>query len=103
RRFLRLAPALLFMLAIFCCASYLFGAEEVRRRFIVDAGITFLYLTNWARAFNLHPPDYLGHTWSLAIEEQFYLLWPLFLVLMIKCSAHRKVWLILTISLAVCS
>src|SRR5690606_29978886 len=103
RRLLRLAPALLFLLAVFSCASLYFLVHEVRQKFIVDTGITFLYLSNWARAFGLHPPDYLGHTWSLAIEEQFYLLWPLLLMLMMKCARRRTVWLLLTFGLVGCA
>src|SRR5690606_23041117 len=103
RRLLRLAPALLFLLGVFSCASLYFLVAEERQKFIVDAGITFLYLSNWARAFDLHPPDFLGHTWSLAIEEQFYLLWPFLLMLMMKFSERRAIWLFLTASLAGCA
>lgn len=37
---------------------------------------SFFYLTNWERALNgSEIAGLIGHTWSLAIEEQFYLLW----------------------------
>ncbi len=36
----------------------------------------FLYLQNWRHAFG-HVPEGISHFWSLAIEEQFYLIWPI--------------------------
>lgn len=103
RRILRLSPALLLMLLTYCIASFIWLADAQLDRFLTDALISLLYLTNWARAFGIHPPDFLGHTWSLAIEEQFYLLWPLFLTLMIKNFKRRELWLAATLILALLS
>jgi peptidoglycan/LPS O-acetylase OafA/YrhL len=89
RRALRLVPALLVVVA----AHSLFslwrpdrGAGDVAR----TDGVVLLYLSNWARAFawDVHL-DALAHTWSLAIEEQFYLLWPLALLLLLRCASLR--------------
>lgn len=102
RRLLRLAPAVLLLLAIFSLLSFLFLSPERSSRNLIDALIALTYMSNWARAFSIHPPDYLGHTWSLSIEEQFYIFWPLTLVLFLRLSprlSHVAV-LILAIALA---
>lgn len=48
----------------------------------------WLYLSNWAEALGLSGDIYLPHFWSLAVEEQFYLLWPLVLL---WCRTPRQV------------
>ena len=75
RRALRLVPALAVMLIGYVTISWaLFGTPALKSHF-VDALTAFLYVSNWTRAFGSGRPDILGHTWSLGIEEQFYLLW----------------------------
>ena len=47
--------------------------------------VTATYRMNWAQALSQVPPfGLLDHTWSLSIEEQFYVLWPLVVV-----GSHR--------------
>lgn len=60
-------------------------------------------MSNWARAFHIHVPDFLGHTWSLSIEEQFYILWPLTLRFLLKHIRSRKNIFILISSMALLS
>jgi peptidoglycan/LPS O-acetylase OafA/YrhL len=47
------------------------------------------YLSNWVNPYGLEVP-YLSHFWSLAAEEQFYLVWPLVVLL---TSPRRLAWL----------
>ncbi|OAP42494.1 hypothetical protein AU381_14985 [Sinorhizobium glycinis] len=73
RRALRLWPPLLLMLAAYVAvAPTLFPARDA----IIDTAIAATYLTDYAMAF-WHEPLMIGHTWSLSVEEHFYLLWPL--------------------------
>ncbi len=40
----------------------------------------FFYVSNYYSALNDHPVNGFSHTWSLGVEEQFYLLWPAFFI-----------------------
>lgn len=74
RRAIRLGPALLVFLAFYL----LVGFPGYDSEFGLALG-GLLYVANWAQVFG---GDYgiLSHLWSLAVEEQFYLFWPLLLV-----------------------
>jgi len=100
RRILRLIPALLFLLITYCFISFLLLSGEAAKKNYIDALISFFYLSNWARAFSIHPPDFLGHTWSLSIEEQFYMIWPIILLTMLRFRIKRHYIAIITSSIA---
>jgi peptidoglycan/LPS O-acetylase OafA/YrhL len=90
RRLRRLTPALLLMLLVVCAWIWWAGppSDYVKRR--SDVFWTVGYLANWHQintaetyfaGYSTASP--LRHAWSLAIEEQFYLLWPALLLLLI--------------------
>ena len=89
RRLLRLGPALIALLFVVCLASFLFMGNQQANRNYIDSLISLAFLSNWARAFFIHPPDYLGHTWSLSIEEQFYIVWPVLLITLLRLFYKR--------------
>jgi peptidoglycan/LPS O-acetylase OafA/YrhL len=63
-----------------------------------DALSTLFYFANWNQIF-LHPLlSPLSHAWSLAVEEQFYLVWPLVVLGIVRLSPAR--WR--TVGIAVC-
>jgi peptidoglycan/LPS O-acetylase OafA/YrhL len=75
RRALRLLPALFVMVIVITLIAqvrYGTGAQYLH----ADRAV-LLYVSSWAIAFDRFPAPMFQHLWSLAVEEQFYLLFPL--------------------------
>src|SRR5258706_367506 len=88
RRSLRIFPIYYLMCVFFLIA--LPGFKPV-------ASCAFLYVLNWAQFFTTAPvPNHVSHFWSLAIEEQFYLLWP-FIIILVPNRFLLKVFIVIII------
>lgn len=88
RRVLRLLPASLLVISMVMTWAAIWAPPEKRAALGSDALWSLLYVANWrfidtagyyAEDGTFSP---LRHVWSLAVEEQFYVVWPLLLVLL---------------------
>jgi peptidoglycan/LPS O-acetylase OafA/YrhL len=105
RRVRRLVPALALLLVAYAILSPTLWPGYANVRWL-DIGSAALYLANW-REVAAPTKGPLAHTWSLAIEGQFYLLWPLAIIALVRMSRRlaafviAAAWLALTAARAV--
>lgn len=90
RRLRRLWPALLLMLAAYVAVAPWAWPDSPWHKHVLDAILTALYLVNWAPTFGEWLAT-LGHVWSLAVEMQFYLAWPLLFLLLVRLPRRALV------------
>lgn len=105
RRALRLFPALVVMLGVFVAYQllrYLSGslpASDLKRA-LMTAVYGASYISNWFLAFRPKLIGSLYHLWSLATEEQFYLIWPPLLLIALRKRMKHKHLLVAVLGLA---
>jgi peptidoglycan/LPS O-acetylase OafA/YrhL len=96
-RIRRLLPPLVFMIITTTIVVGLW-APDTMRRFLGDTPFAVFGGMNWWLVFRhtdyfeaIGRPPLLQHTWSLGVEAQFYLVWPLILLLVLKYFGKNKI------------
>jgi peptidoglycan/LPS O-acetylase OafA/YrhL/lysophospholipase L1-like esterase len=111
RRARRLFPALLSVLFAMGLYATLFAQPNELAVLRHDALATLAYVANWSAILSnkdywelFQNPSPLEHTWSLAIEEQFYVVWPLLVTfILVVLKKGRRALLVTTLGLALLS
>jgi peptidoglycan/LPS O-acetylase OafA/YrhL len=88
KRFTRLMPPLACLLALYLLLSA-WAWPDYNSHFR-DALIAVFYLSDFAPIMNMSP-KMLGHTWSLSVEQHYYLLWPVVLLLIVRIYGRQMV------------
>ena len=80
RRTLRIWPGLYAYIAVMLLLSQLGMLSITPAQFLAAATLTWNYAAIWVQDGTSQGAWFLGHLWTLALEQQFYLAWPLAIV-----------------------
>ncbi len=97
RRIRRLLPAAFLVLAVTAIASRIIAPETRWASNAVEILASAFYVQNWVLAINsvdylaaAEPPTPVQHYWSLSVEEQFYLFWPILILALFWFASRTR-------------
>jgi len=96
RRFARLLPLAFLVITLTMVWAWRFADPQILGRVRRDGISSLLYVNNWVQLSDgvgyfdrFGPPSPLTHMWSLSVEEQFYVLWPLGFAVIVAAGRNR--------------
>jgi peptidoglycan/LPS O-acetylase OafA/YrhL len=104
RRALRLMPALIVVLVVFNTIGLIFsdGQDSQWQRGLIATPFILLYVSNWLILFSNGPAlGVFGPMWSLSVEEQFYLVWPVIVIAFVWQKVRSRHLLLFATAVAV--
>ena len=107
KRFWRIFPALAVCVIISTCFYFLFGQLRTLTTVNLTAATSLLFISNIflqiakADYFAVESANIFEHTWSLGIEFQYYLIYPIFLLILLKKISNKRVGITLFILAAI--
>ena len=107
RRFRRLMPAALATLGAICIFAWVVGTHEELHTLRLDVWSAVAYVANWRFVFSgrsyadlWSQPSPVQHFWSLAVEEQFYFVYPLLAFGALRLGGRRLLGWVLGVGAA---
>lgn len=106
RRALRLLPALVLYLGVYSAVSIslddrYFAGDHPAGQVLANAGLALAYCYNWFGSLSNLELIGFRHLWSLSVEEQFYVIWPSMLFLMLLLKWRPSTLFLVTLSMVV--
>ena len=102
RRARRLLPAALVVIVVTIAASAFLLSALQFREVAIDGAAAALYVSNYRFAVSATDyfaadaaPSPLLHFWSLGVEEQFYLFWPVLMIVGLRLVGSRRIWMVI--------
>jgi peptidoglycan/LPS O-acetylase OafA/YrhL len=100
RRAVRLVPPLVLTIALLAVYASFVHVSNASQRLWGDSAAAMFYYADYRQAF-LHAPffGYLAQTWSLSVEEQFYIIWSVLMVVAVSMHRRRLAYVFVTVGL----